>query len=743
MDPEVQKILEELSKITNSQQLENYRKSLIKAGGALEKNSKLSEEEQKEIKRAIEQRKRLFSVSSKLEQNFKNVGQSIGLSEKAATGFAKGTVKTTSFVGKFSKAVSEGTGRIQDYTASLAEFGRVGESLARIGNLFGESTDAFRTLSSVGATFGQNLIQLREASANAGIPITDFVDMIGKNSEALALLFGTTTEGAKQFAGLSKQFRDANISFLAPLGLTVEEINEFLISNLTLQRRTGLLTQQSEAQQLKTARDYIEQLDRLARLTGQQREDLARQMEASLANERFLAMLNTQTPIVAQNLQQFEAGITKLAPGLSTGLQDLIATAGNPVTDAAIEFAQNIPESQQIVKDLIAGNITVEEAMTRMRDAAQRSNKRFNETTATGTVEFLRLQGEVNKLATASLNTADAIGEQQKEADKLTQEFTEFETNLKNLTSAVDSTKTGFLKLVDDFVGTGTGSLNDMLGKLSEDVKKLTPEMAGLLFVMKEGIQTGFGILKDTVPIFLAVKTGTTAGIKAAGGMGGGFMGGGGGKGKAGIFQKGMRFLGRLGMIGAGAFGVNAGMNMAEAGAESDNDVQKGLGIATGAASGALTGAAIGSMVPIIGTALGAALGTAVGGGLAAYEGYGEEIKGFFSNLFGGGDGRAIGTLQSTGGFVEPRNTLAAIHAGERVLSPAEAKNYAEIQKGMATNTITNQTGNVTSSDFTNVLNELKTANKNLNMLVSIGDATRNNTDRTKNLLANKTESLV
>ena len=72
MDPEVQKILEELSKITNSQQLENYRKSLIKAGGALEKNSKLSEEEQKEIKRAIEQRKRLFSVSSKLEQNFKN-----------------------------------------------------------------------------------------------------------------------------------------------------------------------------------------------------------------------------------------------------------------------------------------------------------------------------------------------------------------------------------------------------------------------------------------------------------------------------------------------------------------------------------------------------------------------------------------------------------------------------------------------------------------------------------------------
>ena len=77
MDPEVQKILEELSKITNSQQLENYRKSLIKAGGALEKNSKLSEEEQKEIKRAIEQRKRLFSVSSKLEQNFKNVGQSI------------------------------------------------------------------------------------------------------------------------------------------------------------------------------------------------------------------------------------------------------------------------------------------------------------------------------------------------------------------------------------------------------------------------------------------------------------------------------------------------------------------------------------------------------------------------------------------------------------------------------------------------------------------------------------------
>ena len=546
----------------------------------------------------------------------------------------------------------------------------------------------------------------------------------------MALLYGSTTQGARSFSNLSADFRRANIDFLAPLGLTVEEINEFLIGNLTLQRRTGMIQGRSQAEQLQYARTYIEQLDRLARLTGQQRSALQSEIEAQLANERFLAMLNQQTPEVAAKLQAFTAGISSVAPELATGLQDLIATAGNPVTDAAIEFAQNIPEAQAIVKELLAGQITEQEAMVKMRDAAGKSNERFNEVTATGTVEFLRLQGGVNKLANATLDVVAAETEQSAAAQNLTAGLTGFENAMKNLTSASDSLKTQFLGL---FSETGLlGKLNTGIDNLATGIKNMSTENQALLFALKESAVVIGGVLKDTVPIYTAVRLGVQHGM-----AGSGFGGAGGKKGLGGKLLKG-------GAAVAGMYGVNAGMNMA--GEEGASTGDKLMGVGTGAASGALTGAMIGSMVPFIGTAIGAALGGVVGGGMAAYEGYSEEIKGFFGNLFGGNkEQRAFGTMGTTGSFTEPTNTLAMLHAGEKVLSPSEAKTYADtMSKSASVNAINStSTTDSMSNEFGNLLNELKTANKNLNTLVAINDATKNNSERMKIILANRTESLV
>ena len=218
---------------------------------------------------------------------------------------------------------------------------------------------------------------------------------------------------------------------------------------------------------------------------------------------------------------------------------------------------------------------------------------------------------------------------------------------------------------------------------------------------------------------------------------GSGFGGAGGKKGLGGKLLKG-------GAAVAGMYGVNAGMNMA--GEEGASTGDKLMGVGTGAASGALTGAMIGSMVPFIGTAIGAALGGVVGGGMAAYEGYSEEIKGFFGNLFGGNkEQRAFGTMGTTGSFTEPTNTLAMLHAGEKVLSPSEAKTYADtMSKSASVNAINStSTTDSMSNEFGNLLNELKTANKNLNTLVAINDATKNNSERMKIILANRTESLV
>ena len=85
------------------------------------------------------------------------------------------------------------------------------------------------------------------------------------------------------------------------------------------------------------------------------------------------------------------------------------------------------------------------------------------------------------------------------------------------------------------------------------------------------------------------------------------------------------------------------------------------------------------------------------------------------------------------------------LHAGEKVLSPSEAKTYADtMSKSASVNAINStSTTDSMSNEFGNLLNELKTANKNLNTLVAINDATKNNSERMKIILANRTESLV
>jgi hypothetical protein len=61
----------------------------------------------------------------------------------------------------------------------------------------------------------------------------------------------------------------------------------------------------------------------------------------------------------------------------------------------------------------------------------------------------------------------------------------------------------------------------------------------------------------------------------------------------------------------------------------------------------------------------------------------GSDIRNNIRNRF---SGRIVGTLQATGQPMEPKDTVAQIHQGERVLNPQETREYntqAEIQRDM------------------------------------------------------------
>jgi len=671
------------------------------------------------VDEATDAQLKLAKASKSVNENLYKVYRSLGASEIQAQRFADRTEGASKVVGKLGDAAYKGSGKIEDYTkAFTGHMGAYGELIGRVGGGLQDSVDSFRTLANVGASFGQSLVTLRETAAAAGLPLEDFTKFISKNSENLAALYGSTSQGATQFSKLSESFRRTNIQFLAPLGLTIEEVNDVLLTNLTLQRRSGNLIEGSAEQQGESAMRLVYELDKLSKLTGQQRNELAKTVESQLKNERFLAFLGTQTEESGQRLSAFAASVGKLSPGLAEGFQDLIANAGVPVTAASRALIQNIPDATAIVQQLTAGTISSTEAMVQLRDAAQRSNQSLRGVAQTGTVEFARLYGEVNKLATAKFDEVAVTEEQRAKQEKLTKAATEFEDATKRLSSAFQGVETGFFKSLGAALGDAGGGINDGLKGLARGIDKLDPAVKAMLYVGK----TLGGYFLDKAGQIATTAAGVALGnrMSGAGGVGGALKDLLGGT-KSGT-RTGLGMVARGGGLLAGGAGIIGGGMMAS---QAETTGGKLMGVGMGAASGALTGAMFGPYGALIGALVGGAAA-----GIGAMAGAPQQ--------------RATGTLGEIGLPFEPKTTNLQVHAGERVLNPTEAKDYAGGNEAlMSQYSQLNSQMTQYNSTAKEMLQLQKDNNRAVSTLVAVNMATEKNTKRTSKMVDKVGPSLV
>jgi hypothetical protein len=524
--------------------------------------------------------------------------------------------RQTEIVGKLSKsfiglgkAAFEGQGSISAFTDNIV-------GLKTIGNRLDVNIETFRQLSQTGANFGKSIVDLRIAAADAALPLDDFASLVSNNSKNLAALFGSTTQGAKEIASLGRQVREVGIDRLAPLGLTVDEINETLLLNLEGQRRTGVLDQLTNAQRRDSAIEFAEELDRLAKLTGAQRQELRSAIESQKANERFQVALQGQTEETRRRLVGFAGSIETISPALAEGFQDLIATAGAPVTESAIELVQNIPQARGVIQDLISGVITSEQALTRIRDISSASIGRFDQATITGTVGFTRLQGPLLELARRVNDSGAVIDEQNKSATSLVSNLTTFEQATKVLSSQFQGIETALLQSFGPALGGLVGGIQGAFGA-GGGVAKALAGAPGLTATLIGGALIGKVLFGPAMQILTTAK-GVAMGIKMSGGGG---MFGGMSKGAIGpnMPGKGGRFgaFARTG-VGRGVGAVGLGMNALGAYSSlSDDDKTNdasGYGTIAGTALGGLLGLVGGPAGAMLGASLGGMAGGAIGG---------------------------------------------------------------------------------------------------------------------------------
>ena len=500
-----------------------------------------------------------------------------------------------SFIG-LGKAAFQGEGSISAFTDNV-------KGLGLLGNRLDVNIETFRQLSQTGANFGQSIVTLRTAAADAALPLDDFATLVANNSQNLAALFGSTTQGAQRIAELGRKAREVGIDQLAPLGFTVDEINETLLLNLDSQRRTNILNTLTRDQQVASAINFAEQLDRLAKLTGQQRDELRAQIEQQQSNERFQAALQGVTDETRQRLQAFAATVGGISPQLAEGFQDLIANAGVPVTESALALVQNIPGARDGSNDLIAGVIRSEDALVRIRDLSANSIDRFRQATVTGQVEFLQLQGGIIELGRRITDTGAVFDEQDAQVSSLVQNLTTFEQATKVLSSQFQQIETGLLQAFGPALGGLVGGIQTTFGAggtLAVALGKAPALTAGLITAGLAG-KFLFTEAKNIAIIAAGTAIGNSKLATSIGGL------------KT-LGAKGMGPVGKgLGVIGGGTALVGGAAQAATA----DDKLGKALGVGSSILGGALAGASFGKIFGLPGLAVGAGLGTLIGlGGL-------------------------------------------------------------------------------------------------------------------------------
>lgn len=269
--------------------------------------------------------------------------------------------------------------------------GKVAEGLGQLEKMQEQQLYAYQKLTAAGANLGGNLDRVRLTAGKLNLTLDQFADLISKNGEALSR-FGTTTEtGLNTFIKISSDLNNGSVGRgLRGLGYTSEQLNQHLMTYIQMSggrtkdelSNTSKITQQTKA--------YLTELDRLAQITGQSREELEKKM-AEEANEAswqlWLSTQDEETRVAAMaSLQKMTGLYGKAGADIvkATAMQVAVqGEAGQQLIGASADTARYIAADLQIRRRGGDQTNALQENENRMRAANVRDANRMAGAAAT------------------------------------------------------------------------------------------------------------------------------------------------------------------------------------------------------------------------------------------------------------------------------------------------------------------------------------------------------------------------
>ena len=408
--------------------------------------------------------------------------------------------------GKFSKAANAGAGAVGTFADKLLITGnRLGDfsdmllgsgKITRFVNFVDKTVDQFRDLSSAGASFNNSLADMVRTSVDASMGLDEFVGMVRSNSEELARFGGSTTRGAKLIGEFSRDVRMGIGQRFFEMGMTMENVNEGLISYMTLETMRGRRNIRSDAATQAGAAEYIMQLDKLAKLTGKQRDALMESQAALQTDGQVRNQLaRVEEELGAAKAEELRAIYTlqeTSLPGFHKSLLDL--SDGVAQSDLGRALQNAVPGITQFMQRVGEGSVSQAEYVDYMANNVQPNLQRFARQMPDATLQVLRGMGGVqgamaqmvddtHEFSTMiNMNSAEAEAEQRR-VDRVTGTLGKFEQALADLRSFIFSTfiDSAFATelgqigtdIMDAFGSGGTGAFSTMRNAITDTMRYL------------------------------------------------------------------------------------------------------------------------------------------------------------------------------------------------------------------------------------------------------------------------------
>ena len=320
--------------------------------------------------------------------------------------------------------------------ASLNQIPVVGGVLAGVfGAVAGaaeKTYKSFQQASEVGANFGGSIGDMIDAATGAGLTIDQFTGIIAKSGESLALLGGTTANGAKRLAELGRGIRDSNLgNELAALGYSTEAINSGLATYSGMLAKTGALQGMNNRQLIETTGTYLKNLDAVSKLTGQSKKELEDARQARMKDAQFRMIMSKMDVKSQENLQML---MDTIPEEHREGMKEIIAT-GTATSEAGKAAMAFLPESAKNMMALnrqirTTGQMGADQArglsVAYQREATTFSKSRLGETLANfgdetqkrmalGAMNVAARTGDINKAYDQQQKDAEARAAKEKE----------------------------------------------------------------------------------------------------------------------------------------------------------------------------------------------------------------------------------------------------------------------------------------------------------------------------------------